>query len=349
MRNLYISTYPATYRVDLCNVLAERLDCDIYHYVPVENEEEVLRGARFENHRLSTGVSLGKVYPKGLEELLKDLQPNYVFVQEYSIIALRLLQYRKRYGYRVISICDDSLDMIAGHDFGRMHRLARRIVPRHLDEVIVHSEAVRDWYQRQFGKGVFMPILSDERRIRPKLECVLPLSERLRPGNKPVVAFVGRLVGLKNVPSLIRGFEPLQERARLVVIGDGPDRTALESMAPGTLFTGKLSGDELLAWYNLIDVLVLPSMQEAYGAVTGEALMAGAKVVVSRKAGSSDLVLEGKNGYIVDPFDLDGMTAAMARLLEEVPVDRPLVLRDNLHPHRFASCMDAMLEKIALL
>ena len=47
MRNLYISTYPATYRVDLCNVLAEQLDCDIYHYVPVENEEDVLRGARF--------------------------------------------------------------------------------------------------------------------------------------------------------------------------------------------------------------------------------------------------------------------------------------------------------------
>lgn len=349
MRNLYISTYPATYRVDLCNVLAERLDCDIYHYVPVENEEDVLLGARFENHRLATGSFLGKVYPKNLEDLLASLRPKYVFVQEYSVIALRLLQLRKRFGYRVISICDDSLDMIAGHDFGRMHRVARRIVPRHLDEVIVHSEAVRDWYRQRFGKGLLMPILADERRIRPELERVLPLAERLRPGDKPVVAFVGRLVGLKNIPTLIRAFAPLRERAQLVIVGDGPDRAALEAMAPGVLFTGTLSGEELLAWYNLIDILVLPSFQEAYGAVTGEALMAGASVVVSSHAGSSDLVRDGENGHVVDPTDVSGLTERIGKLLDAVGTGRPLTLRENLHPYRFADYAEALVESLKSL
>lgn len=349
MRNLYISTYPATYRVDLCNVLAERLDCEIYHYVPVENEEDVLLGARFDNHRLATGSFLGKAYPRKLEDLLKALRPRYVFVQEYSVIALRLLQLRKRFGYRVISICDDSLDMIAGHDFGRMHRLARRIVPRRLDEVIVHSEAVRDWYRQRFGKGLLMPILADERRIRPELERVLPLSERLRPGDKPVVAFVGRLVGLKNIPTLVRAFAPLRERAQLVIVGDGPDRAALEAMAPDALFTGTLSGEELLAWYNLIDILVLPSFQEAYGAVTGEALMAGASVVVSGHAGSSDLVREGENGYVVDPADVSGLTERLGKLLDTVGTDRPLTLRENLHPYRFADYAEALVESLKSL
>lgn len=349
MRNLYISTYPARYRVDLCNVLAERLDCDIYHYVPVENEADVLRGARFENHHLATGRFLGKVIPRDLEGLLKKKRPSYVFVQEFSLIALRLLRLRKKYGFKVVSICDDSLDMIAGRDFGRMHRLARRIVPRLLDEVIVHSEAVREWYRTRFGKGLLMPILADERRIRPALEQALPDSRRLRPDDKPVVAFVGRLVGLKNIPTLIRAFSPLRDRARLVIIGDGPERGRLESLAPDAVFTGMLTDADLLAWYNLIDILVLPSFQEAYGAVTGEALMAGANVVVSSRAGSSDLVREGENGYVVDPSDAAGLTDRLSRLLETVEAGRTLTLRENLHPYRFADCAERLLEGLKAL
>ena len=239
--------------------------------------------------------------------------------------------------------------MIHGNDFGWKHRLARHFVPRLLDEIILHSPEVAGWYQNHFGKGLFMPIISDERRIRPELERVLPLSQKTRPTEKPIVAFVGRLVGLKNIPTLFRAFEPLREQAQLVIIGDGPDRGALQSLAPEALFTGQLSGDELLAWYNLIDILVLPSTQEAYGAVTGEALMAGAKVVVSRQAGSSDLVREGENGCLFDPVDEKGLTACMEKLLETLPPGRPVALRENLLPYRFETCIQDLLKEINLL
>ena len=109
------------------------------------------------------------------------------------------------------------------------------------------------------------------------------------------------------------------------------------------------SGDELLAWYDLIDILVLPSTQEAYGAVTGEALMAGAKVVVSRRAGSIDLVREGENGYGVDPMDVDAMTTCILRLLDTMEAGRSLTLRENLHPYRFAGCTEALINGIRSL
>ena len=157
---------------------------------------------------------------------------------------------------------------------------------------------------------------------------------------------MGRLVGLKNLPTLFRAFEPLREQAQLVIIGDGPDRGALQSLASEALFTGQLSGDELLAWYNLIDILVLPSNQEAYGAVTGEALMAGAKVVVSGRAGSKDLVREGENGFLFNPSDVSGLTDCIGRLLEEIPLNRPLSLRENLLPYRFETCIQALLKEI---
>ena len=334
MRNLYFSNVPATYRADLCRVLYRTLDCEVCFQDPGE---------------VDMGIPLHRWTVKDLLPLLERYHPSLVFVPEFSPVALRALSFRKRFGYRVVSFCDDSMDMIRGCDFGWKHRLARHVVPCLVDEIVVHSPSVRVWYQERFGKGLLMPITADERRVRPELERVLPLSERLRPGPKPVVGFVGRLVGLKNVPALIRAFEPLQRRAQLVVIGDGPERDALESMAPFALFPGYLAGDELLAWYNLIDILVLPSTREAYGAVTGEALMAGAKVAVSRRAGSSSLAREGENGCVFDPMDAGGLPRCLEKLLDTVEAGRTLRLRENLLPYRFEACVEELLGRLAAL
>ncbi len=334
MRNLYLSNLPAPYRMDFYRFLYREMECEICFQDVRDGVPDI------PVHRWNLG---------SLPNLLTAFRPELVIAPEFSAAAVLSVALRKRYGCKVVTTCDDSLDMIRGNDFGWKHRLARHFVPRQLDEIILHSLDVVGWYQERFGKGIFMPIIADERRVRPELARVLPLSAQLRAGDKPVVAFVGRFVGLKNIPSLIRAFEPLKHRAQLVLIGDGPHRTALEAMAPEALFPGMLAGDDLLAWYNLIDIAVLPSTQEAYGAVTGEALMAGAKVVVSEKAGSADLVRERENGYRVPPMDIPALTDRIGRLLDEVPSGRPLTLRENRLPYRFETCIRELIDKLKVL
>ena len=334
MRNLYLSNLPAPYRMDFYRSLYREMECEICFQDVRDGVPDIPA------HRWNLG---------SLPNLLTAFRPELVIAPEFSAAAVLSVALRKRYGCKVVTTCDDSLDMIRGNDFGWKHRLARHFVPRQLDEIILHSLDVAGWYQERFGKGLFMPIIADERRVRPELARVLPLSAQLRAGDKPVVAFVGRFVGLKNIPSLIRAFEPLKHRAQLVLIGDGPHRTALEAMAPEALFPGMLAGDDLLAWYNLIDIAVLPSTQEAYGAVTGEALMAGAKVVVSEKAGSADLVRERENGYRVPPMDIPALTDRIGRLLDEVPSGRPLTLRENRLPYRFETCIRELIDKLKVL
>lgn len=331
MNGLYISNVPALYREDLRNALKERLGLRILHYA----DNPMFRSF------------LGKTYIRGLDRFLDETRPELVITSEFSPVTLQFLRRRSRYGYRLVSLCDDSLNMIRGNDFSLTHRLARPLVLRKEDDLILHSPDVRDWYRQHYGKGLWMPIIADERRIRPALERVLPMSESLRLSEKPVVAFVGRFVGLKNIPTLVKAFEPLRDRAQLVLIGDGPDREKLARMAPYAHFTGWLTGDDLLAWYNLIDILVLPSTREAYGAVTGEALMAGAKVIVSDRAGSTSLVREGENGYIVNPLDSDGLTHRMAALLETVNPGRRIVLRANLLPYRFEDCISSLIHSLS--
>ena len=217
MRNLYLSNLPAPYRMDFYRFLYREMECEICFQDVRDGVPDI------PVHRWNLG---------SLPNLLTAFRPELVIAPEFSAAAVLSVALRKRYGCKVVTTCDDSLDMIRGNDFGWKHRLARHFVPRQLDEIILHSLDVAGWYQERFGKGLFMPIIADERRVRPELARVLPLSAQLRAGDKPVVAFVGRFVGLKNIPSLIRAFEPLKHRAQLVLIGDGPHRTALEAMAP---------------------------------------------------------------------------------------------------------------------
>ena len=74
--------------------------------------------------------------------------------------------------------------------------------------------------------------------------------------------------------------------------------------------------------------------------------MAGAKVVVSRKAGSSSLVREGVNGYVVDPDDPQAMTECIDKLLKQIPDRRPLSLRENLLPCSFVASITTLLEAL---
>ena len=71
----------------------------------------------FENNRLPVKKLFGKYYAVGLKELLARLRPSVVFIQEFSLITIQLLLLRKKFGFRVVSICDDNIDMIAGNDY----------------------------------------------------------------------------------------------------------------------------------------------------------------------------------------------------------------------------------------
>ena len=353
MSNLYISTYLAPYRIDFCNALSEGLGCRIYHYVPAENEEGMLQRAVFENDRLKTGSFAGKTFATGLCELLEENRPRVVFSHEFSLITLRLLQLRKKFGYKLIAICDDSMDMIGGNDFSMTHTLARKVVPKYLDEIILHSPDVLDWYRKRFGKGILMPIIADEVKMRTRLKDAASMSSSLVAENgldgKKIVLFVGRLVGLKNIHRLIESYAPIKDKARLVIVGYGPERASLEALSASlgldVIFTGARFGNDLLAWYNIADVLALPSTQEAFGAVTGEALTCGCRVMVSKRAGSASLVREGENGLLVDPENTDSITAALTRLL-----DRPASprgedgLRPSLLPVKFDDYIKGILE-----
>lgn len=151
------------------------------------------------------------------------------------------------------------------------------------------------------------------------------------------VLFVGRLVERKGVTHLIEAVRqlPADLGARLVVIGDGPERAALEAqaaaagMATRVEIRGRVSDAELGAAYAASDALVLPSILDARGDTEGlgvvllEAMSYGVPVVASDIGGITDIVEPDRSGLLVPPGD----SAQLARALERLARDPALAAR----------------------
>ena len=355
--NLYLGIQIAPYRVDFCNALAEEYGFAVFHLEKTVdlgfNQAWVEEQSRFEDHRYSEPRLNFRTW-KFFKALLRQYAPDVVLVSEFSLTTLWMLLF-SRLGpkrFRVISLCDDSLDMIQGNDFTLKHRLARQIIPRFLDNLILSSKETEEWYRNRFGKGVWMPIVADDRRFRAMLEASLPEARRIAGqldlGGRRIVLFVGRQVAVKNVDMLIRAFAVCGESARLLIVGDGPCRGEWESLAGSlgadVVFVGSKSGEELAAYYQLADLFVLPSTMEPFGAVVNEALLAGIPVLVSACAGSRVLVTRD-NGRVVEPV-LEEMTAALASMLKDIPVRAAYEMRPDLMVSTFREWLSKAMRSI---
>ena len=303
----------------------------------------------------------GRSFCCGYWKHLDEYAPDLVLTEEFGVGTILVLLHRffKRKHYKVVTLCDDSYDMlVAKNDYSWMHRYARKFVTPYIDDVIVVHPQVESWFRKEFGKGFYFPILQEEQyarsQYRKALEWTRILQEKYALRKKKVFLFVGRLVVCKNVKVLIRAFAHLNPKEnQLVIIGEGPEMDSLKRLSNGlngsVRFAGRLEGEVLNAWYNAADVFILPSIQEAFGAVTNEALLAGCYVLVSSLAGSSCLVVEGENGFTFSPTDVEELAQKMKEL-SRFPVEREADgLKRNLMQVSYRVCMTRLIQHLKSL
>lgn len=147
---------------------------------------------------------------------------------------------------------------------------------------------------------------------------------------RPRVLFVGRLAPQKGVRTLVAAAGLLEDpSAHILLVGDGPQRPALEREARrigvgGRLhFVGFVAHDRLPAVLDHADLLVLPSLYEELGTVLLEAMQAGLPIVASKTGGIPDVIEDGVNGMLVTSGDPEALARAIDRLL----ADRGLACR----------------------
>ena len=137
---------------------------------------------------------------------------------------------------------------------------------------------------------------------------------------RPCVLFVGRLQQRKRIDYLLQSCAllPVELQPRLVIVGDGPDREAMEAQAqavyPQAEFTGAKRGAELAAYFAAADLFVLPGTG---GLAVQQALTYGLPVIVAQGDGTQDDLVRPENGWLIPSDDLDALTQALSDALSD--------------------------------
>ena len=133
---------------------------------------------------------------------------------------------------------------------------------------------------------------------------------------------VGSLIERKGIDLLLNALARVKCEYSLYLAGEGEEKEQLQKQAKDLQifdkvhFLGQLNRAELLKHYANSDLFVLPTREDCFALVILEAMCAGLPIVCSKYAdGAYDLIEEGKNGFIEDPYDADHFAECIEKIL----------------------------------
>ncbi|MBV1911050.1 MAG: glycosyltransferase [Kangiellaceae bacterium] len=188
----------------------------------------------------------------------------------------------------------------------------------------------------------FQPNISNRQRIRSELA----LDEDIL-----LVGSVGRLVNVKNYPSLIRAYALIHQqysKSKLLLVGDGPEREALVKLTEqldlvnNVIFLGRR--EDIPAVMNALDIFVLPSFREGLSNTILEAMSSGLPAVVSKVGGSPEIVIEGETGHLFEVDDIAYLSSLVLNLFNKPKQLNDMSRRAREHVTKHYSLL-SMVEK----
>ncbi|RZM23211.1 MAG: glycosyltransferase family 1 protein, partial [Pedobacter sp.] len=180
-------------------------------------------------------------------------------------------------------------------------------IQHELTSIGIESDRMKIW-----KRGIDAALFSPQRRDTARMES-------LTGNTKPTILFASRLVWEKNLETLFRIYDLIQDMAipcNFVIAGDGIARKACEINMPKAVFTGKVSHHELAVLYASSDVFLFPSVSETCGNVVLEAMASGLPCVIADGGGSRDFIKQGFNGFTCRPYSEQDYVNKISLLLE---------------------------------
>jgi glycosyltransferase involved in cell wall biosynthesis len=259
--------------------------------------------------------------PARVRRDLDEFAPNIVHVSSPDIVGHRAVTWARRRKIAVAASVHTRFDTyLAYYHLQALEPLARNIMRRfyHRCEVVLapaESTAAILRAQRMnrdiwmWARGIDRDQFNPERRD-------MAWRNSLGIGDdEMVIAFLGRVVmekGLDVFSDAIHAFEPLGLKHRVLVIGEGPARGWFEQQLPSAIFLGQLTGNDLSRALASADVFLNPSITEAFGNVTLEAMACALPVIAAEATGATNLVRSGVTGTLVDGTEPEEFAAALA-------------------------------------
>jgi glycosyltransferase involved in cell wall biosynthesis len=301
------------------------------------------------------GVRVGWPVPRLLEKTWKTQRPDVVYVATPGPLGWAAVHVARRLRVPVLSGFHTDFPRYARHYgaawLGRgVRRYLRWLHNRTQATVVPSVDLLRQLPSEGYTNVTLLGRGVDSRLFDPAHRQAWLRAEWGASASGLVALYVGRIAREKNVELAIAAFRALRAAGhveRLVVVGSGPLREALQSTSPDVVFCGVQTGPALAAHYASADVFLFPSETETFGNVVLEAMASGLAVVAYDYAAARAHLRSGLTGVPVPYGDRDAFVdAAHALTRDPKSVGR---LRSNARTHAVLCDWDAIVDRLETL
>ena len=259
--------------------------------------------------------------PARVRRDLAEFNPNVVHISSPDIVGHRAVTWARRNKVAAVASVHTRFDTYcAYYGLQFLEPLARGIMRRlyhRCEVVLVPAESTAAILRAQrmnrdiqiWTRGI------DREQFNPARRDMDWRRSQGIADDEMVIAFLGRVVmekGLDVFADAIHAFEPLGLKHRVVVIGEGPARPWFEQQLPEAIFVGQQTGDDLARALASADIFLNPSITEAFGNVTLEAMACALPVLAAEATGATNLVRPGVTGTLVEGTEPEEFAAALA-------------------------------------
>lgn len=209
---------------------------------------------------------------------------------------------------------------------------------RRTDAILVPGSKHREFFTKlgvSSEKIFIMPNVSNLTLKDDDYNNLIKIREEMGLKNEKVILFVGRLINLKGVQFLLKAFSKLRQRMEnviLIIVGNGSCHEELENLSrklqvnDKVYFRGNVDNELLGAYYLLCNVFVLPSITthhaDACPLVVNEAMYFSKPVITSDAVGTTFMIKNGRNGYVVPERNPEGLCNALYNILSDSELEK---------------------------
>jgi glycosyltransferase involved in cell wall biosynthesis len=269
--------------------------------------------------------------PARVRRDLEKFNPNVVHISSPDIVGHRAVTWARRHKIAAVASVHTRFDTyLAYYRLQALEPLARGIMRRlyrRCEVVMAPAESVAAVLRAQrmnrditiWGRGV------DREQFNPQRRDMEWRRSHGIADDEMVIAFLGRVVmekGLDVFADAIHAFATFGLNHRVLVIGEGPARPWFEQQLPDAIFIGQQTGNDLARALASADVFLNPSITEAFGNVTLEAMACALPVIAAEATGATNLVRQGITGTLVDGTDPDEFAEALAAYAKDPELRR---------------------------
>jgi glycosyltransferase involved in cell wall biosynthesis len=287
------------------------------------------------------------------ERIVRSIQPDVIHFQSHIVVGRGLATAAVKHGIRLVGTNHTMPENILQHVqvlpkfmLGWLLKIqwnSARYWFGKADELTAPTRRAADYFERSTG-------LHNVHAISCGIDSSLYTAD-FSPRERNIVTFLGRLDEEKHVDELLSAVSRLDPAldVQVQVVGDGEAKRGLEAkarelgIADRTVFTGKVSYEDLRAALTRTTVFGMPSRAELQSIATMEALASGLPVVAANAMALPHLVHTGVNGYLYEPGDVDAMAGYLTKVLTASPKELERLKKGSLKaiaPHDIQRTLD---------